>query len=97
MAEYYVTTIEVEPMLTVEQRELILELPIDETIKNKFPFDDVERSNVEVFKIGTEEECQNYIDEINDQIKDYFTTNAFDEEDYSNPLIFDLHTVNDPQ
>lgn len=97
MAEYYVTTIEVEPILTVEQKELILKLPIDETIKNRFPFDDVERSKVEIFKIGTEEECQNYIDEINDRIKHYFTTEAFAEEDYSNPLIFDPHTVNGPQ
>jgi hypothetical protein len=31
MAEYYVTTIEVEPIVTGEKQEMILDLPIDET------------------------------------------------------------------
>lgn len=74
MAEYYVTTKEIEPMVTVEQKELILELPIDETIENRFPFDDVERNKVEIFKQGTQSDCQQYIDDMPSQISNLFTT-----------------------
>ena len=78
MAEYYVTTIEVEPTVTVEQREMILELPIDETIDNRFPFGD-DRNKVEIFKQGTQSKCQQYIDDMPSQINDLFTTMQFNQ------------------
>lgn len=77
MAEYYVTTKEVEPMVTVEQKELIVELPFDETIKNRFPFDDLERNKVEIFKQGSQSECQQYIDDMPSVVSDLFTTKQF--------------------
>ena len=78
MTEYYVTTIEVEPTVTVEQKEMILELPIDETIVNRFPFDD-DRNNVEIFKQGTQGKCQQYIDDMPSQINNLFTTVQFNQ------------------
>lgn len=77
MAECYVTTKEVEPMVSGEEKELILELPIDESIKNRFPFNDVERNKVEIFKQGSHSECQQYIADIPSQISDLFTTKKF--------------------
>ncbi|MBN2606599.1 MAG: hypothetical protein JXR47_04610 [Thiotrichales bacterium] len=77
MVEYYVTTKEVDPVVSGEQKKLILELPIDETIKNRFPFDDVERNKVEIFKRGSQSECQQYIDGMPSQISDLFTTKQF--------------------
>ena len=79
MAECYVTTIEVEPMVSGKQKELILELPIDETIDNRFPFDDLERNKVEIFKQGTQDECQQYIDDMPSQISGLFTTRQFNQ------------------
>lgn len=77
MAEYYVTTIEEEPIVTFEQREMILELPIDETIENRFPFDDPVRKKVEIFKQGTLSKCQQYIDDMPPQISGLFTVIQF--------------------
>ena len=79
MAEYYVTTIEPEPMVSGEQRKLILELPTDETIDNRFPFDDLERNRVEIFKQGTQVECQQYIDDMPSEISSLFTTMQFNQ------------------
>jgi hypothetical protein len=77
MAEYYVTTIEVEPIVTGEKQEMILDLPIDETIENRFPFNDVDRNKVEIFKQGTQSECKQYIDDMPPQISSLFTTMPF--------------------
>jgi hypothetical protein len=79
MTEYYVTTIEVEPIVSLEQKEMILELPIDETIENRFPFDDVDRNKVEIFKQGTQSRCQQYIDDMPRTIGGLFTTMKFNQ------------------
>jgi hypothetical protein len=69
---YYVTTKEVEPMVSLEQKELILKLSIDGKIANRFPFDDAKKNKVQIFMIGTFDECQNHIDNMNPLIKDLF-------------------------
>ena len=79
MAEYYVTTIEVEPTVTLEQKDMILALPIDETIENRFPFDDIDRNKVEIFKQGTQGKCQQYIDDMSPQIRGLFTAIQFNQ------------------
>ncbi len=56
---YYVTTKEVEPWVSSEQSQLISNLPIDEKIANRFPFDDTDNNKVEIFMIGKHDECQN--------------------------------------
>lgn len=95
MTRFFVRTIEAEPQIEIFEneeidviKELFNNLPIDETIINRFPFNDPQRASVEVYKIGTEEECQTYIDKINVRIKHYFKLEEFVEGDYSNPLIF---------
>jgi hypothetical protein len=79
MAEYYVTTIEIEPIVTLEKSEMILELPIDEAIENRFPFDDVDRNKVEIFKQVTQSKCQQYIDDMPPQISGLFTVKQFNQ------------------
>ena len=72
MNNHYVRTIEIRPEVTLIQKELILELKIDETIENRFPFDDIERNEIEIFKQGTQVECQNFINNINKEIRKFF-------------------------
>ncbi len=91
--DFFVRTVETEFRVNcLLEAELITELPIDENMFNRFPFDhpmndDLERSKIEVYKIGSEEECQHYIDEINERIRYLFKVEEFSEWDYSNPLI----------
>jgi|GEM_PF-1969176 hypothetical protein len=49
--------------MTFEARELILALPIDEILNNRFPSEDSRSDlyNLEFFKKGTLFECQAYI------------------------------------
>lgn len=79
MSKYYVTTKAAEPMVSEEQKELILELPVDETIKNRFPFDDIERNRVEVYKISFQIACQQYIDAMPSQIIGLFKIEQYDQ------------------
>jgi hypothetical protein len=72
MNNHYVRTIEIRPEVTLIQKELILELKIDETIENRFPFDDIERNEIEIHKQGTQVECQNFINNINKEIRKFF-------------------------
>lgn len=77
MNKYYVTTTEVEFFVSEDQKKLILALPFDGDIKNRFPFDDITRNKIEVFKIGTEDMCQCYIDKMNPKIKYLFKIEKF--------------------
>lgn len=79
MNEHYVTTKEVEPLVSEEQKELILSLPIDENIENRFPFNDIERNKVEIYKIGSQDVCQRYINGIHQKIIDLFKVEKFDQ------------------
>lgn len=72
MSVHYVRTIDIGPMLTSTESDLIQNLPIDETIINRFPFDDRERNKIEVFKKGTQIECQEYINEMDERIRNLF-------------------------
>jgi len=72
MSVHYVRTIDIKPMVTSTERDLIQNLPIDETIKNRFPFDDRERNKIEVFKKGTQIECQEYINVMDERIRSLF-------------------------
>lgn len=65
-----------------EEKELILAMPIDETINNRFPFDDPhsEFYNLEVFKKGTLKECQMYFYAIDEQVKYMFSIELVDDE-----------------
>jgi len=90
----FVRTIEAEPQIEIFEnekiddiKELFNNLPTDETIINRFPFNDPLRASVEIYRIGTEAECQNYIDKINFRIRRYFKTEEFIKGDFSNPLI----------
>ena len=51
--QHYVGTVDTEPSVTLEEKELITNLPIDENIENRFPFDDIELNKVELYKIAT--------------------------------------------
>ncbi len=87
MSKYFVRTVEAEFRVDTLEAKLISELLIDENIANRFPFDDSARNSLEIYKIGSKEECQDYIDEIDLNIKHLFRSERFTEEDYSNPLI----------
>ena len=73
MNKYFVRTIEIEPRVSsIIEKELIQNLPIDETIENRIPFDNLEWNKIEIFKQGTEVECQDYINAMNERIKHLF-------------------------
>ena len=61
MSKYFVRTIEKEPVVTIEESELISALPVDKSIDNSFPFDDSVRNKLEVYKVGLNVECKEYI------------------------------------
>jgi hypothetical protein len=77
MSNFYVTTKVVEPIATIEERELIQALPADSEIENRFPFDDLDRKKVEVFKIGSRYECQEYINSMPSEIMNFFKIEQF--------------------
>lgn len=68
--------------MTFEAKELILRLPIDETINNRFPFDDPHSKlyNLEVFKKGTKIECEEYLNDIPEKIGHLFSIEPVDED-----------------
>jgi hypothetical protein len=72
VSKYYVRTIELEPIVTLIEKELIQNLPIDETIENRYPFDDIERNKIEIFKKGKAIECQDYINDMDERIRHLF-------------------------
>ena len=77
MNTHYVGTVDVEPSVTLEEKELIENLPIDENIENRFPFDDIERNKVELYKIGSQQECQDYINIMDESIQYLFTVYSY--------------------
>jgi hypothetical protein len=88
MSKFFVRSVETEPRVKdISETDLFGNLKKDENIINCFPFDDLERKSLEIYKIGSEKECQDYIDKINVRIKHLFKIEEFAEEDYSNPLI----------
>jgi len=66
--------------MTFEAKELILALPIDETLNNRFPSEDSRSDlyNLEVFKKGTKIECQEYLNDIPEKIKHLFSIKPVD-------------------
>lgn len=68
--------------MTFEAKELILALPLDDTINNRFPFEDStsELYNLEVFKKGTRAECKEYLLDIPETIRYLFSVELVDED-----------------
>ncbi|MGI6722757.1 MAG: hypothetical protein ACOX39_00070 [Arcobacteraceae bacterium] len=69
--------------MTFEAKELILALPIDVTLNNRFPSEDLTSDlyNLEVFKKGTRAECQAYINtNIPSHLRHYFSIEPVDED-----------------
>lgn len=77
MSDFYVTKKDVEPVVSVQEKELIQALPADKEIENRFPFDDPYRNKIEVFKVGTQDECKQFIDRMNDKIISFFKVEKF--------------------
>lgn len=74
---YIVRTKEIEPIVENEQKKYFDMIPhskrIDEKLRTRFPFECLEKKKLEVYDIGTVEECQNFINnEIDENIRDYF-------------------------
>lgn len=76
--KYFVRTKEIEPIVaSTKEAELINALPNDESIENRFPFNDIENHKVEVYKIGSQQECLDYINDMHKDIKYLFTVDIF--------------------
>lgn len=67
---------------SIDEKELILALPIDETINNRFSFDDPRSKlyNLEVFKKGTFQECQECFDAIDERVRYMLSIKHVDDE-----------------
>lgn len=67
---------------SIEEKELILALPLDETLNNRFPSENPTSDlyHLEVFKKGTQTECQEYFANIPQQIKHLFSIELVDED-----------------
>ena len=68
--------------MTFEAKELILALPIDETLNNRFASKDStsELYNLEVFKKGPRAECEEYLLDIPETIRYLFSVEPVDED-----------------
>jgi len=77
MNTHYVATVDLEPKVSLKEKELIECLPIDENIENRFPFDDINRNEVEIYKIGSKQECQDYINMMDKSIQYLFTVYSY--------------------
>ena len=74
---YIVRTKEIEPIVGNEQKEYFDMIPhskrIDEKLGTRFPFECLEKKKLEVYEIGTVEECQNFINnKIDEKIRELF-------------------------
>lgn len=74
---YIVRTKEIEPIVRNEQKEYFDMIPhskkIDEKLRTRFPFECFEKKKLEVYEIGTAEECKNFINnEIDEKIRELF-------------------------
>ncbi|MCG3652695.1 hypothetical protein L5F32_10490 [Aliarcobacter butzleri] len=80
---YIVRTKEIEPMIEMEQQIYFDEIPhskrINDKIGSRFPFECLEKSKLEVYEIGTLEECKNFIKDIDENIRDFFTYELYEE------------------
>jgi hypothetical protein len=74
MNEYFVRTIELQPVVTLEESELIDALTLKE-YEDRFPIDsdDPEEGKVEAYKIGSHEKCKEFISAIDTKIQHLFT------------------------
>ena len=75
MNKYFVRTIEIQPVVTIEESELIDALTLNNKFENSFPIDNdyPERVKLEAYIVDSYEECQNFISEINIKIRHLFT------------------------
>ncbi len=80
---YIVRTKEIEPLIENGQQKYFDEIPhskkIDEILRTRFPFQCYEKKKLEVYEIGTEEECKSFIKDIDEKIRDFFTYEAYEE------------------
>lgn len=75
---YIVRTKEIEPTVEIGQKEYFDSIPhsenIDIKLGNRFPFECLEKSKLEVYEVGSKKECQNFIENnIPQEVRDYFT------------------------
>jgi len=66
--------------MSFEAKELILALPLDETLNNRFSSEDPVSKiyNLEVFKKGSKEECEEYLLDIPENIRNLFRVEIVD-------------------
>lgn len=80
---YIVRTKEIEPVVEKGQQRYFDEIlhsdKIDEILKTRFPFECYEKKKLEVYEIGTEEDCKSFINKIDENIRDLFTYEAYEE------------------
>lgn len=81
---YIVRTKEIEPVVENGQQKYFDKIPhsekIDEKLGSRFPFECFEKKKLEVYEIGTLEECKNFINnEIDENIRDFFIYEAYEE------------------
>lgn len=80
---YIVRTKEIEPLVENGQQKYFDKIPhsdkIDEILGTRFPFECYEKKKLEVYEIGTEEDCKSFIEDIDENIRDFFTYEAYEE------------------
>lgn len=80
---YIVRTKEIEPIIENGQQEYFNQIlhskNIDKILKSRFPFECPEKSKLEVYMVGTEEECKNFIKDIDENIRNFFTYELYEE------------------
>ena len=72
MCEYCVITISDSLSLSSTEAALIKNIPHEENINNRFPFDDQVRNGCEVFFKGSRQACDEYKNRLDDSIQCYF-------------------------
>ena len=78
MCECCVRTIPDRLTVSVEEKTLILEMPHEESLNNRFPFSDIERSDCEVFFKGSQQACVSYLSSLSSSIQRFFVIDEVD-------------------
>ena len=80
MCECCVRTISDRLSVSVEEKTLILKIPHEESLNNRFPFSDLdtERGDCEVFFKGSQQACVSYLSSLPSSIQRFFVIDEVD-------------------
>ena len=78
MCDYCVRTISDTLTVSEEERKSFVEIPHEDNLNNRFPFNDFGRSGCEVFFKGNQQTCNDYLNALPPNIQCFFIVDEVD-------------------